>query len=627
LNKLLRGDLDWIAMKALEKDRTRRYETVHGLARDIERHLNDEPVRARPPSIGYRLKKYVRKHRVAAAATLAVLAALVVGLALMGFGLARARYERRVAMAERDHARENLQLARQLMSDLIGPATDRMIDFPFAQDFRREMLEQARLFHERILQQAKDDPQSRHELALIHRRLGGLAWLTGQDAGAAYRYSVSIMADLVKDFPSDPGYRKELSDSHNGLSIWLQLDLRFEEAVEQQRISLKILRDLAAEFPSNEKYRQSLLAGSYILGRRLSLTGRFGEAENYHREALTADGQLTPFARLSSRLHYAYLLQRLARYEQAERVLQEALQIGEREVAPDASPPMAAWQHKISRLASCHSTLGLTDFYTAQFTEAETHLHEAIDLAASGLELYPYPVSIWREYLLGSCHHYLAEVLTATERIPEAEQARHRSLAAWKSAGTLVPATFLHHRSLAHYRLGELLHRTARTEEAQGQFVQARAMMEDLARRRPDESVCHWQLICLLANCPDAELRDPPRAVSLAKRVLPEEVGHYWRYLALAQYRSDQWDDAADSIQQAMDLRQGGDAFDWLLLAMTDWQLGQKEEALQWYARAQEAIETGKPLFYRYVGAMAVQRLRSEAEKLLGERIEAAKEE
>ena len=174
-------------------------------------------------------------------------------------------------------------------------------------------------------------------------------------------------------------------------------------------------------------------------------------------------------------------------------------------------------------------------------------------------------------------------------------------------------------KALAHYRLGELLHQTGRTEEARQQFVPAQAIMEDLARRRPEESICHWQLICLLANCPDPALRDPPRAVALAKRVLPPSAGHYWRYLALAQYRSDQWQDAADSIQQAMDLRQGGDAFDWLLLAMTHWQLGQKDAALERYTQAQEAIKTGKPLFYEYVGVMAVQRLQSEAEMLMGD--------
>jgi tetratricopeptide (TPR) repeat protein len=151
--------------------------------------------------------------------------------------------------------------------------------------------------------------------------------------------------------------------------------------------------------------------------------------------------------------------------------------------------------------------------------------------------------------------------------------------------------------------------------------------MEDLARRRPDESICHWQLICLLANCPDEALRDPARAVTLAQRVLPPSAGHYWRYLALARYRSGQWQAAADSIQQAMDLRQGGDAFDWFLLAMAHWQLDQKDAALEWYTKAQEAIRTAKPLFYEYLGVMAVQRLQREAEVLMGEGIKGAEKE
>ena len=59
----MRGELDWIVMKALEKDRTRRYETANGLARDVQRYLDDEPVEACPPSAGYRLRKFARKHR------------------------------------------------------------------------------------------------------------------------------------------------------------------------------------------------------------------------------------------------------------------------------------------------------------------------------------------------------------------------------------------------------------------------------------------------------------------------------------------------------------------------------------------------------------------------------------
>src|SRR5208283_1615257 len=60
---LLRGDLDWIAMKCLEKDRTRRYETANGLAMDIQRHLKNEPVAARPPSAGYQMQKFLRRHK------------------------------------------------------------------------------------------------------------------------------------------------------------------------------------------------------------------------------------------------------------------------------------------------------------------------------------------------------------------------------------------------------------------------------------------------------------------------------------------------------------------------------------------------------------------------------------
>src|SRR5262249_26638863 len=63
LTKLVRGELDWIVMKALDKDRNRRYETANGFAMDIQRYLADEPVLAGPPSARYRLRKFARRHR------------------------------------------------------------------------------------------------------------------------------------------------------------------------------------------------------------------------------------------------------------------------------------------------------------------------------------------------------------------------------------------------------------------------------------------------------------------------------------------------------------------------------------------------------------------------------------
>src|SRR5208283_3011486 len=78
LVSLLRGDLDWIAMKALERDRTRRYGTPSELAADLKRFLNNEPVVARPASAGYRLRKYTRRHRVAVGVGAGLLAMLAV---------------------------------------------------------------------------------------------------------------------------------------------------------------------------------------------------------------------------------------------------------------------------------------------------------------------------------------------------------------------------------------------------------------------------------------------------------------------------------------------------------------------------------------------------------------------
>jgi serine/threonine protein kinase len=83
LVSLLRGDLDWIVMKCLEKDRTRRYETANGLAREIERFLNNEPVAARPPSAVYRFQKLVRRNKLAVAAVCSVSTALLLGLGLL----------------------------------------------------------------------------------------------------------------------------------------------------------------------------------------------------------------------------------------------------------------------------------------------------------------------------------------------------------------------------------------------------------------------------------------------------------------------------------------------------------------------------------------------------------------
>jgi eukaryotic-like serine/threonine-protein kinase len=94
LTRLVRGELDWIVMKCLEKERTRRYETANALARDVERYLADELVEARPPSAGYRLRKFVRRNRGRVLAAALLLLALVGGVIGTTLGLVEAQHER-----------------------------------------------------------------------------------------------------------------------------------------------------------------------------------------------------------------------------------------------------------------------------------------------------------------------------------------------------------------------------------------------------------------------------------------------------------------------------------------------------------------------------------------------------
>ncbi|MCU0880486.1 MAG: tetratricopeptide repeat protein, partial [Pirellulaceae bacterium] len=108
LSTLVRGELDWIVMKALEKDRTRRYETANGFANDIQRYLNDEPVLACPPSAAYRLKKFARRNK--ATLTIVSVAALVLVAVAIGAGVAAVRF--------RDLAQRNAVLAAEKQAAL-----------------------------------------------------------------------------------------------------------------------------------------------------------------------------------------------------------------------------------------------------------------------------------------------------------------------------------------------------------------------------------------------------------------------------------------------------------------------------------------------------------------------------
>jgi serine/threonine protein kinase len=104
LAKLLRGELDWVVMKALEKDRSRRYDSAYGLARDIERYIADEVVEARPPSRGYHLKKFVKRNKGQVIAASLVFLTLVGGIVGSSFGMLAARRAQKAEAKQRANA-------------------------------------------------------------------------------------------------------------------------------------------------------------------------------------------------------------------------------------------------------------------------------------------------------------------------------------------------------------------------------------------------------------------------------------------------------------------------------------------------------------------------------------------
>jgi eukaryotic-like serine/threonine-protein kinase len=124
LTKLVRAELDWIVMKALDKNRSRRYESANGLAMDLQCYLADEPVQACPPSAGYRLRKFVRRNRGAVTAALIVTAALLVGIMGTTWGMVKAGQRR----SEADKARTDAERARSAEAEQREQAVANLYD-------------------------------------------------------------------------------------------------------------------------------------------------------------------------------------------------------------------------------------------------------------------------------------------------------------------------------------------------------------------------------------------------------------------------------------------------------------------------------------------------------------------
>jgi serine/threonine protein kinase len=227
---LIRGDLDWIVMKALEKDRTRRYETINGLSMDVKRHMENEPIIARPPSSLYRLQKLIQRKKVAVGATCAVILALIVGLMVTTWLLIKEKEARQRAVE--------------------------------AEKAQNQLLQETDL---RKLSKERQDLEGQGKLA---------------DAELAYRKMLVIQTNLYGSTSSN------LLQTFDGLAYLLQRERKYHEMEMVTRDALVIQRKLSAH--------DSLSLANFLhrLGDSLEFQREFAEAETLQREALAMQRKL-----------------------------------------------------------------------------------------------------------------------------------------------------------------------------------------------------------------------------------------------------------------------------------------------------------------------------------------------
>jgi serine/threonine protein kinase/TPR repeat protein len=278
---LVRGDLDWIVMKALEKDRARRYATTNGLALDIRRHLDNEPVAARPPSNAYRFHKLVRRHRLVFAAASAVVVALALGVAISVWALVRehrarleadqlrvgAQVNEQKAEAE---AAKNREVARFLEDMLqgVGPSVSLGADTTLL----KKILDNT---SQRIGSDLGRQPEVEAEL---RQTLGEVYWEIGvlTNAEAMDRRALEIRKQIIG------GNSPEVAESMGRLSHVLWREGKLAEAESLARAGIEMERKLFGD--TNLAVARSLEDYAAILSSK----GLGGQAVAALREALAA---------------------------------------------------------------------------------------------------------------------------------------------------------------------------------------------------------------------------------------------------------------------------------------------------------------------------------------------------
>jgi serine/threonine protein kinase/tetratricopeptide (TPR) repeat protein len=401
LTKVLAGDLDWIVMKALAKERERRYESANALALDIKRYLADEPVLAGPPSVGYRLRKFARRHRGQVAAATLVVAALVAGI--IGTTLAmlwawRAEADTRTALFDLGEQQQKTQSAldaeinaRKRTREALNAMTDDVIEKLLAQqpqlgEDEKAFLRKVLNFYEEFAKEQGETAEGRAVAAEGQLRVAKVQAFLGQrsEAEDSYRKAIKLFEKLAAEFPANPVYRRNLAVSYNNIGVVL-VDLgKPGDAEVVYRRALELREQLATDFPVSAVYRQDVATTYNNLGVVLrELKNRPGAKAAYDRALKLRDQLATEYPKIpvyrqelaGSHFNLGILLRDLKQPVEAEAAYRRALELYGQLTAD--FPAVAAYRRG---LALSHNSLGILFYGQGEREPAKAQFLRALEL-------------------------------------------------------------------------------------------------------------------------------------------------------------------------------------------------------------------------------------------------------
>jgi serine/threonine protein kinase len=392
LGQLFRGELDWIVMKALEKDRNRRYETASAFAADVERYLKDEQVQACPPSVGYRLRKLARRHKGPLLAAALVFAALVAGIIGTTWGMIRAMQAEQKAQdalerteREQDAAVQALRETFDALIDLSDLNSERLMkdlrpmSLPEQEFFTRMEARYERLA---VLLSDAEDTRVRSEsrqgatgMKVGDVNRGRLAW---QRAASLYRVPLPANSANTAVAPSD---LRVSARRCRAVALAAEKLRRWPEAIEFARRQIELAQ--AALLPGEALDLELFnlrLTGNWVLTVSLTAAGRFDEALTCWEELVHVTGLVGPvgvnFGACDILAQTARTLAAAGKVADADAVL--ASPIAERQAKLKASPAAADARVELRR---AHRVLGLIHERSRRFDAALAAFDRAIAVA------------------------------------------------------------------------------------------------------------------------------------------------------------------------------------------------------------------------------------------------------